>query len=69
MAKPALTKRQMRDGVSKTSKRKPTKLSHSKSARLEKEREQKKEESHNGAVDTKTRQKKYFIESRTVYHH
>lgn len=29
----------------------------------------KKEESHNGAVDTKTRQKKYFIESRTVYHH
>ena len=40
MAKPALTKRQMRDGVSKTSKRKPTKLSHSKSARLEKEREQ-----------------------------
>ena len=40
MAKPALTKRQMRDGVSKTSKRKPAKLSHSKSARLEKEREQ-----------------------------
>ncbi|UOO89287.1 rRNA pseudouridine synthase [Vitreoscilla massiliensis] len=40
MGKPALTKRQMRDGISKTSKRKPAKLSHSKSARLEKEREQ-----------------------------